>query len=150
MRKTFRGDLQILRESLIDEFPRSIKMEFYISRYEILLISLRGWEAREEKNLGWFKNGYKKIKHDKTGNPESASLQRAFDSATALRLILLHLYRKKHSDPILPIALAPNLIVPTRVDAPSYWNSSVITWEWKLPNDPLEDSEIRYPRPTSK
>ena len=45
MEKTSRGNLWILRESLIGEFPSSIKMEFCISRYEILLILLRGWEA---------------------------------------------------------------------------------------------------------
>jgi len=51
MGKTSRGNLQILSESLIGKFPRSIKVEFYIPGYEILLIPLSGWGGWERKKI---------------------------------------------------------------------------------------------------
>jgi len=139
--KNSKGNLQTLREPLISEFPSLVEMEFYVPRCDIVLKPLGDWESGKEKNPDWWKNGYVKIKHDKTRNPESASLRRAFDSVAALQLMLLYLYKKKYNDPVLPITLAPNLIQPRDISTSSYWDTGIITWEWRLPDYPVMQTE---------
>ena len=81
----------------------------------------------------WWTNGYNKIKHDRMNYPAAPTMIRAIGAVSALQVLLLHYYRLRFGDCMLPNENAPALLHP--LDEGDPWLGTFIGWSWRLPGE---------------
>lgn len=127
------GNLGSYRDTVIHQYPNFWRMKFSLPRYNLSFCPWMSWKT-ENASPDWWKEGYNKIKHDRVGNPGSATLYAAISSVSALEAVLMHLYRFKYQAARMPFECAPHLIYPAEE---GNMGGAEISWSWELPDDPL-------------
>jgi hypothetical protein len=93
---------------ITSKFPRFGETKMLLSRYSLSVTPWSNWSADTPPD--WWKMGYNKIKHDRIGHPDAASLRRAIEAVGALGGLLYHYYRVKFGpQSLMPAELAPHL-----------------------------------------
>lgn len=124
------NNLGELRSAVLKNFPHFTLAQVEAARYGLIV---KPWENWESQPPDWWKNGYNKIKHDRAGNPEAATLERALNSVAGLEVVLLYLYRHKHGVGTFPIENSPHLL--DLVPEEGGMEGAFIGWSWELPDD---------------
>ncbi|WP_421621140.1 hypothetical protein [Alkalilimnicola ehrlichii] len=124
------NNLGELRDVVLRAFPHFTLAQVEAARYGLLLKPWRNWD---NESLDWWKNGYNKIKHDRAGNPEAATLGRALNAVAALEVVLLYLYKHKYRVTALPIESSPHLL--HLLPEEGGLKEGFIGWSWELPDD---------------
>lgn len=124
------GNINELREAVLRKFPHLCLARVDAPRYGL---SVLPWENRNQESPDWWKNGYNKIKHDRVGNPDAATFERALKAVAGLEVVLLYLYRHKLSIGCLSSENCPHMLelVPEESDL----IESLVGWTWELPDD---------------
>lgn len=124
------SNLSDLRSAVLNKFPHFTLAQVEAARYGLIV---KPWENWENQPPDWWKNGYNKIKHNRAGNPEAATLERALNAIAGLEVVLLYLYRHKHGVGTFQIENCPHLL--NLVPEEGGIEGAFIGWDWELPDD---------------
>jgi hypothetical protein len=120
------------RATIVKKYPNFWRMSFSLPRYNLIVKPWSAWQ-KENTSPDWWKNGYNLIKHDRVGNPCSATLLSAISSVAALEAVLLHLYGFKYRTNMMPSGHSPHLIEPMEEEGGV--SGATFSWSWELPDD---------------
>lgn len=124
------NNLGELKSVILNKFPYFTLAQVEAARYGL---TVKPWENWESQPPDWWKLGYNKIKHDRAGNPEAATLERALNAVAGLEVVLLYLYRHKYGVGIFPIENSPHMLDVVPEDGGM--EGGFIGWSWELPDD---------------
>jgi hypothetical protein len=113
---------------ILSKFPRFVLAKVEAARYSLVVEPWKNWNSAAPD---WWKNGYNKIKHDRAGNPEAATFERALNAVAALEIVLLYLYQHKYQVNTFPIRNCPHMLEP--VPEEGGIEGAFIGWNWELP-----------------
>jgi len=118
-------------------FPRFCDMELVMPRYSIGFKPWEGWSTKAAPD--WWTLGYNKIKHDRINHVDAPTLIRAVKSVGALLVVLLHFYRRRYGECLMPAEIAPNLMVPWVREDENL--GAFIGWDWVLPDEAQQGTD---------
>jgi len=105
-------------------YPKITQMPIEISRYKISEVPWKGWN----KNISpdWWKNGYNKIKHERTDNFSQANLKNSILSVGALFILILYYHETVFGRGIsVDFSRHPKLFTPVKKGKEGmYWYMS--------------------------
>lgn len=115
-------------------YPQFYTMKMVMPRYSIGFTPLEDWTSKQGPD--WWSQGYNKIKHDRLGNPSAPTLVRAYKAVGGLQVILLHYYKLRFRNVMMPWRISPSLIVPWDINDATH--GETFAWDWTLPGENVE------------
>lgn len=133
-------------ETIITQYPSFHDYKIAIPRYNITgFSSFETWKnpptlksngKNEYDNPPWWKDGYNKIKHDRTSNFKQANLENAIHAMGGLLTGLMYLYGLKYPDKLtMDMSLKPQLLLPQPSNQEIFVGGGVF-WVFKNPIPP--------------